>query len=286
MVACLVIMLSALLVNDADGVTGGPRPRPLQYHAYAVKGQTIELEVLIPGAQSVLFQVAGKQISDFDPPFNLLLATTDVPPGQYLWHTAYMPVGGCCNLGGPDGSIRIYPLPKVRAFKASALVVAGTAHVVGLVVSKVAENRTVRAWGFQPKSKEGVFPLPMRLRRERGSVRIYRFAHGFTLNAGKKTEIDVEVAPLKRVMRHGEEVRGRLARLWLRRNRRTGETRAHQSVFTACTTVQGRKGDSPQPLPGPQSCINAPAATIVSVPPQYSPCFETPTGCTAPARRR
>jgi hypothetical protein len=250
-----------LLAGDA-----GSTPRELlvaTFHPSAVKGQTIELEILAPPAMTEMaFKMQGKkQMADTDPPFRFSIPTSDLRPAHYKWHS-YASAATCCEASSAGGAIQIYPLPRVRAPKVSALVVAGTAHLVGLVVSRVAQDRVVRAWSFPRFSAEGeVLSLPLQLRYRHRAKRVYRFARGIAVDVGKRTEIDVEVAPTKRTVHHGVEVRGRLARIWLTRNRRNGKTRAHRSGVSACTTVKIRK----ETLPGRQSCTTASPKPAVSI---------------------
>ncbi len=239
------------------------------YHPSAVKGQTVELEMLAPpNIQSMGFYLRGQeQIIDHEPPFRFMVPTADLDTRKYRWGT-----GGkgmtCCDGQNNGGSLQIYPLPKVRAFKVSALIVAGTARVAGLVIAKVARNRVVRAWSYSASQREnGYFSLPLKLRRAKGLQRIYRLPAGFSLNVGKRTEIVVEVAPRRLVRRHGVEVRGRLARLWLTRDRRSGATHAHRSSANICTTAIARKADRSRalPFPGAQSCAVMPSSSVVTI---------------------
>jgi len=260
--------------NSAAVTNASFRQNASPYHPSAVKGQTIVLVIPAPEEfpEMTLKMQARPSMLSFQP-FLFTLFTYDLRPARYKWHSLAHQ-RQCCKSQSNGGSIRIYPLPKVRAPKVSALVLAGTAHVVGLVVSKVARNRVVRAWSVsEPKSEGEVFSIPLKLKRRHRSKRIYRFAHGFTVKARKKTQVYVEVAPAKRTLRHGVEVRGRLARIVLRRNRRTGETRAHRVAKTPCTTIRVRKREGSTMAPGFQSCALAPpepAVRIVCV--KLSPC--------------
>jgi hypothetical protein len=262
--ACLAFLVSVLIVSDASGAKSDPGI--VAYHPSAIKGQTIELEVSLPGVQKLVLEIAGKpEMYDYEPPFIFQLHTKGLWPGRHDWRaSAFQSV--CCVYSGATGSIQIYPLPRVRAFKVSALVFAGTADVVGLVVAGVTKKQVVRAWSsVGAKTEDNAFSLPLRLRQRHGATRIYRFAHGFSVDARRSKEIYVEVAPKKRRLRHGTEVRGRLAQLELRHNPRSGKTRTHQSRFTACTTVRARKGVGAHPLPASQSCTFAPATPAVSI---------------------
>jgi hypothetical protein len=264
-VAGLGILCTMPVSGEAGGIPPGQNTPP--YHPSAVKGQTIALSISAPPEfRRMSFKMQGlPAMLDTEAPFGFTILTHKLQPAHYIWHSSAYEQN-CCNFQGNGGSIQIYPLPKVRSPKLSALVVAGTAKVVGLVVSREAKNRVVRAWSFsRPKTEDSIFRIPLRLQRRHRLKRIYRFAHGFTVNAGAKTEIDVEVAPAKRTLRHGVEVRGRLARLVLKRDRRTGETRAHRIEKTPCTTISARKGFGPKPLPTPQSCKLAPAEPAVKI---------------------
>jgi hypothetical protein len=250
----------ALQVVAVDGTSAGIVRGA--YHPSAVKGQTIELEISAPpAAPEMTFQLQhGTEMLDSEPPFRFTISTGNLKPAQYKWHSEAAGTG-CCDFQANGGTITIYSLPRVRAPRVSALVIAGTAHVVGLVVSRVAPGRAVRAWSFPRDTRTGLRRLPLRLRHKNGGKRVYRFAHGFTVDVGRRTEIAVEVAPPKRVFRHGVEVRGRLARLRLTRNRRNGAVRAHRSVVIACTTAAVRK----ESFPGRLSCTTAPADPPVAI---------------------
>lgn len=263
---CLAIVGYALTMNEATDASLRQNASP--YHPSAVKGQTILLEIPAPEefTEMTLQIPPGPPTPALAKPFSFPLYTYELKPGHYKWHSvAYQKQ--CCNTQSNSGSIQIYPLPKVRAPKVSALVLAGTPHVVGLVVSKVARDRVVRAWSIAgPRSEGEILSVPLQLKRRHGSKRIYRFAHGFTAKAGRKTDVLVEVAPAKRTLRHGVEVRGRLARIVLIRDRRTGETRAHRVGRTPCTTISGRRKDiSRIPFPGFQSCTLAPSEPVVRI---------------------
>jgi hypothetical protein len=256
----LTTLVCALLASDAGSAPLGPGAT---YHPSAVKGQTIELEISAPpNAPRMTLKMQQKEaMVDLEPPFRFSISTADLrPAAKYKWHSSASGTG-CCDSQGGGGAIQIYPLPRVRAPKVSALVVAGTARVVGLVVSRVARGRAVRAWSFPRHTENGLLELPLQLRQRRGAKRVYRFAGGLTVNVGRRTEIDVEVAPARRTLRHGVEVRGRLARLWLTRDRRSGATRAHRSVVIACTTAKVRK----ESFPGRQSCTTASPNPPVSI---------------------
>lgn len=224
------------------------------YHPSAVRGQTIELEISAPATASrmTLRMQHMEDMTDPEPPFRFSIPTKGLKPAPYKWKSEAAATG-CCDFQTNGGSIQIYSLPQVRAPRVSALVVAGTARVVGLVVSRVAPGRVVRAWSFPRDSKTGVRSLPLSLRHKNAAKRVYRFAQGSTVNVGSRTEIAVEVAPARRTLRHGVEVRGRLAHIWLTRNRRSGAVHSHRSTAIACTTAAVRK-DS---FPGRLSCTTA-----------------------------
>lgn len=247
----------ALLAGSA-----GSAPLSPVYHPYAVKGQTIELEIPAPSyatKMSFNMQKLDETLTDLEAPFRFSIPTAGFRPANYRWGSrAYGP--GCCESQGTGGAIQIYPLPRIRGPKVSALVVAGTTRLAGLVVSRVARNRTVRAWSF-PKTGNGLRKLPLQLRQKRKTKHIYRVAGGATVNVGRRTEIAVEVAPTKKVFRHGVEVRGRLARILLTRNPSSGVTRAHRNPVVPCTTASVRK----ESFPGSQSCTLAPASSTVSI---------------------
>lgn len=263
----LIALLAGLVTTEAD--SAADNTDIAIYHPSAVKGQTIELEILAPAqARKMDFYMGSQEsLTDTEPPFRFVIPTADLDTKKYRW-TSSATGTGCCDGQNNGGSIQIYPLPKVRTFKASALVVAGTARVTGLVLSRVVRSRVVRAWGIsRAGAGSGYFSLPLKLRRKQGHKRIYRFPQGFSLNVGKKTEIDIEVAPSRRVMRHGVEVRGRLLRLLLTRNRRTGATHAHRSPANICTTAAARKAENSDSLAFPawQSCTKAPSAPVVPI---------------------
>jgi hypothetical protein len=257
-VVCLAIAISALAVGDGAGAA--PQPNVSQYHPAAVRGQPIELEVQIPEVEHVRFQMDGMLETLFDhaAPFNFLIPTADLKKGKHSWGArAYD--DSCCVYGSTAGSIQIYPLPKVRAPVIAPRMSAG-GILSGLVVAKVARGLTVRAWASSPRSSAESVDLPLRLRHRHRSRRIYEFPRGLTVKVGKRIDIEVEVAPAKRLVQHGVEVRGRLARLRLRRTR-SGSISALQSAVTPCTTAAARKGSDPQPLPGAQSCTSVPSTT-------------------------
>ncbi len=251
------------------------------FHPSAVRGQTIELEISAPptAARMTLHLQKMEKMIDLEPPFRFSIPTGDLKPGPYKWKSEAA-MAGCCGFQMNGGGIQIYRLPQVRAPRVSALVVAGTAQVVGLVVSRVAPGRVVRAWSFPRDSNTGVRSLPLRLRQKNTAKRVYRFPRGLAVNVGRRTEIAVEVAPARKTLRHGVEVRGRLAHIWLTRNRRTGVVHSHRSGAAACTTAAVRK-DS---FPGSLSCTTAapnPPVAILCV--KSQPCSP---GTPATAERR
>lgn len=257
----LTAVICALPSSEAGGAPSGEIERG-GYHPSAVKGQTIELEVVAPpNATKMSFKMQQKeQMIDTEPPFRFSITTDDLRPAHYGWHSSATGTG-CCDGQSTGGSIQIYPLPRLRAPKISALVLAGTAKVVGLVVSRVAPGKIVRAWSFPRTSSTGLIALPLQLRQKHSAKRVYRFGSGVSVNAGRRTEIAVEVAPTKPTVRHGVELRGRLARVWLTRNHHTGVTRAHRSRTVACTTEKVRK----ESFPGSLSCAIAPPEPTVAI---------------------
>lgn len=168
MAVVLFTLICALLASDA-GSAPVQRLRGV-YHPSAVKGQTIELEIPAPpNAPRMTFKMQRKeQMVDPEPPFRFSIPTSDLRPANYKWHSSAAGIG-CCDSQGGGGAIQIYPLPRVRAPKVSALVVAGTAHLVGLVVSRVAPNRVVRAWSFPRDTETGLRSLPLQLRSQHGA---------------------------------------------------------------------------------------------------------------------
>lgn len=254
----LAIAISALAVGDAAGAV--PRSHVSQYHPAAVRGQPIELEVQIPGVEHVRFHIDGmlENLFDHEAPFSFLVPTAGLEKGKHDWGaTAYD--DSCCVYGSTAGSIQIYPLPKVRAPVVEARMSVDGSRVSGLVVSKVARGLAVRAWA-SGRGSAGSIDLPLRLRHRHRSRRVYEFAPGVTVRAGKQAEIEVEVTPMHRQVQHEVEVRGRLATLRLRRTR-AGSTRALQGAVTACTTATARKDDDRRQPPRRQSCTKAPATT-------------------------
>lgn len=253
-VVCLAIAISASIVGNASGAA--PEESAPQYHPSAVRGQPIELEVQVPGVEHLRFQIDGmlENLFDHEAPFNFLVTTADLEKGKHSW-SAVSYSDRCCVYGSTAGSIEIHPLPKVRAPVIAARMSAGGSRLTGLVVSKVARGLTVRAWASGRGSAESI-DLPLHLRHRHRSRRVYEFAQGLTVKIGGRIEIEVEVAPAKRQIRHGVEVRGRLARLHLRRTR-SGPTSALQSAVTACTTTAARTGGGPQP----QGCGAVPSTT-------------------------
>jgi len=280
-VACLTVLISTSVAHDANG--GTPPGSAERYHPSAVRGQAIELEVQIPGVQHVEFEIDGmlEKLFDHEAPFNFLIDTAGLQKGKHEWQAgAYQE--GCCVYGSTAGSIQIYPLPKVRAPVLAALPVPGEPRVRGLVVSKVARNLTVRAWALHGGPGHST-PLPLRLVHRHRSKRVYEFASGLTVNVGEGTEIDVQVAPAKRAVSHGVEVRGRLARLRLTRDR-TGAAPGLQSAVSACTTSRGSKSGGPNALPKRQGCATAPPTPAVSIVCIKS--MQCRPGAAQPGRRR
>jgi hypothetical protein len=264
--SCAVLIGATFVFAATTAAAGGSlsaAPGKSPFHPSAVKGQTIEIEISAPPtAAKMAFKMQQREeMIDDEPPFRFSISTDDLRPAKkYLWKSNAFGQG-CCDAQSNGGAIQIYPLPRVRAPKVSALVVAGTARVVGLVVSGVGVNRAVRAWSFPRRTETGLLRLPLRLRQKHGGKRVYRFPGRFSVDVGRRTEIDVEVAPATRTLRHAVEIRGRLARLWLTRDRRSGAVRAHRSVVIACTTARVRK----EGFPGRQSCTTAPAEPAVSI---------------------
>lgn len=258
----VVATACASLALTFSAASGNSTPKH-RFHPSAVKGQAVEIEISAPpDAPKMTFKLQhSEQMVDTEPPFRFAVSTKDLRPAKrYTWHSDASGVG-CCDGQSNGGAIQIYPLPRIRAPKVSALVVAGTAHVVGLVVSRVGPNRVVRAWSFPRNTETGLRSLPLRLRQKHSAKRVYRFANGISVDVGRRTEVDVEVAPRKRVFRHGIELRGRLVRLWLTRNHRSGAVRAHRSGTIACTTAEVRK----ESFPGRLSCTFAPPKPAVSI---------------------
>jgi hypothetical protein len=279
--ACLVLAIGAGPIGGPEGVDA--QAKAPQYHASAVRGQRIELEVQLPeDVRHAGLEIDGmlEKLFDYEPPFNFLIETASLDRGKHEWHArSYQE--GCCIYGSESGSIRIYALPKVRAPVVSALAAPGERRVMGLVVSKVARNLAVRAWASRARSSSGVHPLPLRLVHRHRARRVYEFAHGLTMDVGRRAKLYVEVAPAKRTVQHGVEVRGRLAQFRLLRDRRIGATRALQSAVTACTIARSRRAGSAQPLPKRQSCTLAPPAPAVSI-----VCLDDVVGCEPGPRQR
>jgi hypothetical protein len=212
-----------------------------------VRGQLVELIAHPPaGTETVRFFFAGEHKVDISPPFRVLYETGDLSPRTYNWSAFANDGDGPMQALEVRGTARVHPLPVVPDFVVSALVVAGTPQVVGIVVSNVAPRLAVQAWAFDQASAENMKRVPLRLSRTTRSSQTFRLARG-PLHAEENGMLQVEVAPRRLIRVHGAELRGRTALLWLRENKRTGTVLAHQTRRSDCTVRAARSGDHGQP---------------------------------------
>jgi hypothetical protein len=209
-------------------------------HFEAVRGQAVAFEANAPpDTAAVRFFFNGEAQEDSTFPFAVKYDTDKLDPGQYKWSTYAVAGGGRIGSVGPQGSVTIFPVPKVPNFKASVLVVAGAPRVVGFVVSNVMADQTVRAWRY--RGLKHVTPLHLQLRHIDGNTRVFHLRSALTtLKSGL---VKLEVAPRQLSLQHGVEVRGRMTSMSILTNLLTGNVRVHQRHHKDCTTSKDRRPD-------------------------------------------